>query len=90
MPPDDGTPKQRMKKRFPTLLATLIWTALYSQQSLAGLAEQCMLGVPTYDQPLVTGDPNQLPVRINADKTEANGLATPLPVISCAEPWIGS
>ncbi|CNC24870.1 organic solvent tolerance protein [Yersinia pseudotuberculosis] len=31
-----------------------------------------MLGVPTYDQPLVTGDPNQLPVRINADKTEAN------------------
>ncbi|EEQ08310.1 hypothetical protein yberc0001_9540 [Yersinia bercovieri ATCC 43970] len=72
MPPDDGTPKPRMKKRFPTLLATLIWTALYSQQSLADLAEQCMLGVPTYDQPLVTGDPNQLPVRINAAKTEAN------------------
>ncbi|WP_050116798.1 LPS assembly protein LptD [Yersinia pseudotuberculosis] len=61
-----------MKKRFPTLLATLIWTALYSQHTLADLAEQCMLGVPTYDQPLVTGDPNQLPVRINADKTEAN------------------
>lgn len=72
MPPDDGTPKPRMKKRFPTLLATLIWTALYSQHTLADLAEQCMLGVPTYDQPLVTGDPNQLPVRINADKTEAN------------------
>ncbi len=68
MPPDDGTPKPRMKKRFPTLLATLIWTALYSQHTLADLAEQCMLGVPTYDQPLVTGDPNQLPVRINADK----------------------
>ncbi|AUQ40970.1 LPS assembly protein LptD [Yersinia ruckeri] len=61
-----------MKKRFPTLLATLIWTALYSQQSLAGLAEQCMFGVPTYDKPLVTGDTNQLPVNIQADKTEAN------------------
>lgn len=64
-------PIQRMKKSFPTLLATLIWSALYSQQSLADLAEQCMLGVPTYNRPLVTGDPNQLPINIQADKTEA-------------------
>lgn len=62
----------RMKKSFPTLLATLVWSALYSQHALADLAEQCMLGVPTYNRPLVTGDPNQLPVNIQADKTEAN------------------
>ncbi|PWC16944.1 LPS assembly protein LptD [Brenneria corticis] len=61
-----------MKKSFPTLLATLIWSALYSQQTLADLAEQCMLGVPTYNRPLVTGDPNDLPVNIQADKTAAN------------------
>ncbi|QCR09605.1 LPS assembly protein LptD [Brenneria rubrifaciens] len=61
-----------MKKSFPTLLASLIWSALYSQHALADLAEQCMLGVPTYNRPLVTGDPNQLPVNIQADKTEAD------------------
>ncbi|PWC25586.1 LPS assembly protein LptD [Brenneria nigrifluens DSM 30175 = ATCC 13028] len=61
-----------MKKSFPTLLATLIWSALYSQQTLADLAEQCMLGVPTYNRPLVTGDANDLPVNIQADKTTAN------------------
>lgn len=43
-----------MKKRIPTLLATMIATALYSQQGLAAdLASQCMLGVPSYDRPLV-------------------------------------
>ncbi len=59
-----------MKKSFPTLLATMIWTALYSQGALADLAEQCMLGVPTYDKPLVSGDPNQLPVNIQADHAQ--------------------
>ena len=63
---------RRMKTSFPTLLATLIWTALYSQGALADLAEQCMLGVPTYDKPLVNGDTNQLPVTINADKLQGN------------------
>ncbi|MDR3433579.1 MAG: LPS assembly protein LptD [Rouxiella aceris] len=61
-----------MKTSFPTLLATLIWTALYSQGALADLTEQCMLGVPTYDKPLVNGDTNQLPVTINADKLQGN------------------
>ncbi len=57
-----------MKKRIPTLLATMIATALYSQQGLAAdLASQCMLGVPSYDRPLVQGDTNDLPVTINAD-----------------------
>lgn len=63
---------RRMKTSFPTLLATLIWTALYSQGALADLTEQCMLGVPTYDKPLVNGDTNQLPVTINADKLQGN------------------
>ncbi|NDL61317.1 LPS assembly protein LptD [Acerihabitans arboris] len=61
-----------MKKRYPTLLASLIWSALYSQNALADFADQCMLGVPAYTKPLVTGDPNQLPVHIQADQTTAN------------------
>ena len=62
-----------MKKRIPTLLATMIGAALYSQQGLAAdLASQCMLGVPSYDRPLVEGDTNDLPVTINADSAKGN------------------
>ncbi|HCW1434518.1 TPA: LPS assembly protein LptD [Escherichia coli] len=62
-----------MKKRIPTLLATMIATALYSQQGLAAdLASQCMLGVPSYDRPLLQGDTNDLPVTINADHAKGN------------------
>jgi len=63
---------RRMIKSLPTLLTTMIGAALYSQGAFADLAEQCMLGVPTYDQPLVTGDPNQLPVNIQADQLQGN------------------
>lgn len=76
-----------MKKRIPTLLATMIATALYSQQGLAAdLASQCMLGVPSYDRPLVQGDTNDLPVTINADHAKGDYRMTPcLPAawISC-------
>ncbi|UWX93998.1 LPS assembly protein LptD [Enterobacter mori] len=62
-----------MKKRIPTLLATMIGAALYSQQGLAAdLASQCMLGVPSFDRPLVEGDTNDLPVTINADNAKGN------------------
>ena len=62
-----------MKKRIPTLLATMIATALYSQQGLAAdLASQCMLGVPSYDRPLVQGNTNDLPVTINADHAKGD------------------
>jgi len=62
-----------MKKRIPTLLATIIGTALYSQQGMAAdLASQCKLGIPTYNRPLVQGDTNQLPVTINADHAKGN------------------
>ncbi|MEG2397593.1 MAG: LPS assembly protein LptD [Citrobacter sp.] len=62
-----------MKKRIPTLLATMIATALYSQQGLAAdLASQCMLGVPSYNRPLVQGETNELPVTINADHAKGN------------------
>lgn len=61
-----------MKKRIPTLLATMIASALYSQAGAAAdLASQCMLGVPSYIRPQVQGDTNNLPVTINADS--ANG-----------------
>lgn len=63
----------RMKKRIPTLLATLIGTALYSQQGMAAdLASQCMLGVPSYNRPLIEGDTNNLPVTINADHAKGD------------------
>ena len=62
-----------MKKRIPTLLATMIASALYSHQGLAAdLASQCMLGVPSYDRPLVQGETNELPVTINADNARGN------------------
>jgi len=64
---------QRMKKRIPTLLATMIASALYSQQGMAAdLASQCMLGVPSYDRPLVSGKTNEQPVTINADHADGN------------------
>ncbi|XTZ40600.1 LPS assembly protein LptD [Salmonella enterica] len=62
-----------MKKRIPTLLATMIASAIYSQQGIAAdLASQCMLGVPSYNRPLVKGDANDLPVTINADNAKGN------------------
>ncbi|WP_312119202.1 LPS assembly protein LptD [Kosakonia cowanii] len=62
-----------MKKRIPTLLATMIGYALYSQQGMAAdLASQCMLGVPSYNRPLIKGDTNNLPVTINADHAKGN------------------
>lgn len=64
---------KRMKKRIPTLLATMIGTALYTQQGLAAdLASQCMLGVPSYNRPLVQGDTNDLPVTITANNAKGN------------------
>lgn len=51
----------------------MIASALYSQQGLAAdLASQCMLGVPSYDRPLVKGETNELPVTINADHAKGN------------------
>ncbi|OZI14652.1 LPS assembly protein LptD [Sodalis-like symbiont of Philaenus spumarius] len=58
-----------MKKRLPALLTSLIGSALYSQQALAG---QCLLGVPAYIKQRVSGDANSLPVHIQADKAAAN------------------
>ncbi|PHM61961.1 LPS assembly protein LptD [Xenorhabdus ishibashii] len=58
-----------MNKCYPTLLATMVWAAIYSQQAHADLAAQCMLGVPVYDKPIITGDPNKLPVYIQSDDT---------------------
>lgn len=62
-----------MNKRLPTLLATLIGSALYSQYSLADdLMSQCMLGVPAYNRPLVTGSATQQPVTIHSDSLKGN------------------
>lgn len=51
----------------------MIASALYSQQGLAAdLATQCMLGVPSYNRPLVEGKTNELPVTIDADHAKGN------------------
>ncbi|MFV8221359.1 LptA/OstA family protein, partial [Enterobacter cloacae complex sp.6700776] len=47
--------------------ATMVWAAIYSQQAHADLAAQCMLGVPVYDKPIISGDQNSLPIEIQAD-----------------------
>ncbi|MGV3345048.1 LPS assembly protein LptD [Enterobacteriaceae bacterium LUAb1] len=63
----------RMKKQLPTLLAMLIGSVLYSQHSLADdLMSQCMLGVPSYNRPLVEGQNRQLPAIINADQAQGH------------------
>lgn len=62
-----------MNKRIPTLLATMIGAAIYGQPALADdLMSQCMLGVPSYNRPLVTGQTNNLPVTINSDSVKGN------------------
>ncbi|MDX8000098.1 LPS assembly protein LptD [Xenorhabdus sp. Reich] len=58
-----------MNKCYPTLLATMVWAAIYSQQAHADLAAQCMLGIPVYDKPIITGDPNTIPINIKSDDT---------------------
>ncbi|MDX7987085.1 LPS assembly protein LptD [Xenorhabdus sp. 12] len=58
-----------MNKCYPTLLATMVWAALYSQQAHADLSAQCMLGIPVYDKPIITGDPNNMPINIKSDDT---------------------
>lgn len=60
-----------MKKRIPTLLGTLIGSALYSQSGFSdGLAAQCSIGIPIYQRPLVQGNINDLPVTIYADQVQ--------------------
>ena len=60
-----------MNKKY-TLISISILTALYSQQSLADLHAQCLLGVPHFTGKVVKGDVNNLPVYIEADKAEIN------------------
>ena len=55
-----------------TLISLAILTAFYSQQSLADLHEQCLMGVPKFSGEIVTGDVNSLPVYIEADNAEIN------------------
>ncbi|MGL4858336.1 MAG: LPS assembly protein LptD [Enterobacteriaceae bacterium] len=61
-----------MKKKIPSLLTAMIWSALYSHYVSASdsLAQQCLLGVPRYDQPLVSGEIESLPVDIESQKSD--------------------
>lgn len=62
-----------MKKRILTLLATVISSTLYSQQSLAqSLAAQCQANIPVYQRPLVQGSADDLPVTIDADHVQGD------------------
>ncbi|OOF53696.1 LPS assembly protein LptD [Rodentibacter genomosp. 2] len=60
-----------MNKKY-TLISLSILTALYSQTTLADLRAQCLVGVPKFSGELVSGNPNDLPVYIEADDAEIN------------------
>ena len=59
-----------MKKNTYTLISLSILTALYSADSTADLAKQCLYGVPHFTGEVVSGNPNDLPVYIEADQAE--------------------
>ncbi|TNH05151.1 LPS assembly protein LptD [Testudinibacter sp. TR-2022] len=63
-----------MKKNTYSLLATLILSALYgtvhSSTAQADLRQQCLLGVPHFSGTPVAGNPNDLPVYIEANRGE--------------------
>ena len=59
-----------MKKNTYTLISLSILTALYSTESMADLAKQCLYGVPHFTGEVVSGNPNDLPVYIEADQAE--------------------
>lgn len=63
-----------MKKNSYSLLASLVITALYgtlhSTAAQADLRQQCLLGVPHFSGEPVRGNPNELPVYIEADRGE--------------------
>lgn len=59
-----------MKKNTYTLISLSILTALYSADSAADLAKQCLYGVPHFTGEVVSGNPNDLPVYIEADQAE--------------------
>ena len=59
-----------MNKNTYTLISLSILTALYSADSMADLAKQCLYGVPHFTGEVVSGNPNDLPVYIEADQAE--------------------
>ena len=59
-----------MNKNTYTLISLSILTALYSTESMADLAKQCLYGVPHFTGEVVSGNPNDLPVYIEADQAE--------------------
>ena len=59
-----------MNKNTYTLISLSILTALYSADSAADLAKQCLYGVPHFTGEVVTGNPNDLPVYIESDQAE--------------------
>ena len=59
-----------MKKNTYTLISVSILTALYSADSMSDLAKQCLYGVPHFTGEVVSGNPNDLPVYIEADQAE--------------------
>lgn len=61
-----------MKKNYYPLLSLSILTALYASSASAGLQQYCLAGVPQFKGEVVKGDPNTLPVYIEADRAEMN------------------
>ena len=62
-----------MKKYNLSFLPFIIASSLYSTMSFADLSTQCLLGIPHFSGEIIKGNPNQLPVYIEADNAELNG-----------------
>lgn len=60
-----------MNKKL-TLISLSLLTALYTQQSWADLRDQCLMGVPKFSGEVAEGNPNDLPVYIEADDAVIN------------------
>lgn len=70
-----------MKKYVPSLIAMAIWSTLYSANSFAAnrletneSRPQCLINVPVFNKPLVSGNIQELPVQIEADSFKAKSL----------------
>ncbi len=61
-----------MKKNHLSFFSFFILSALYPSKSWADLSRQCLAGVPHFSGDVVEGNPNQLPVYIEADNAILN------------------
>ncbi|WP_392564457.1 LPS assembly protein LptD [Orbus wheelerorum] len=67
-----------MKKLTPSFIAATVCLSIYGQSAFASTEigttsnKQCLIGVPTFNRPLVKEDENALPVEVSSDSFEVD------------------